>query len=112
MTSRAIALIKGTVLCELAEICKSTLYVSTYGTGVDGNAVILVVNSSTSDDYDRTVPNVEAIGVLTTLCVTFPTVDGDTTQCQAIYAVDGEYLMRRIQDLYRGKTCQLCTPLV
>ena len=62
------------------------------GTRIDGNAVVLVVDLSASDDHIGALANVEAICVVTTRIVTGGVVNGHVGDGQPIATVDTDGL--------------------
>jgi hypothetical protein len=76
----------------------------THGAGVDGQAVILVLDVGTGDVDTVRLADVESIGVVATLAVTLGIVDGDVGQVDVV-ALDTEDLdggVLDVQSLYGG----------
>lgn len=67
--------------------------VSTYSSGVDSHAVILIVYISTGDGDGRAGSNIKTIRVSTkTVSVTILCIDGNSGNCQIGSAVDTHHL--------------------
>lgn len=69
------------------------------GTGVDGEAVILVLDVGTGDVDAGGRANIESIGVVATLGVTEGIIEGDALQIDVGTGVDAEGLDRGVEDV-------------
>jgi hypothetical protein len=81
----------------------------TYSSGVDSDAVILVVDLSTRDDHVIATSNIEAIGVVTkTASVAGRVVNGHVGDGQSIAASNADSLNRSVLDRNAsdGRVCQ------
>lgn len=72
-----------------------------HSSGVDGNAVILIGTSRTSDDNIGRVPNIEAVGVLA-LAGTSRVVDSHAGDGKPTRTVDADGLDGRVLDVEVG----------
>lgn len=78
------------------------IILSTYGTRVDCNTVVLVVDSGTGDDHIAARTNIEAVGVVTASGVTSLVVDGHISDSQSITSVDADGLNGSVLNIEIG----------
>ena len=71
---------------------------STYSSGIDSNAIVLVVDVRPGDGYASTTPNVEAVGISTER-IASSTVNGNTANCQGSDSINAENLHRWVENV-------------
>lgn len=71
----------------------------TYGAGVDGKTVVLVVDGRVGDVDTVAGANVESVGVVAALAVSVGVVDSDSTEGKLLGAVDAEDLNGGVLDV-------------
>ena len=75
--------------------------------GVDGEAVVLVVDGGAGDSDVLRVTDVESVGVVAALGVTVLVVDGDVVDREGVGVVDGEHLDGGVLDCLENRSQRL-----
>jgi hypothetical protein len=71
----------------------------TYSAGVDGQAVILIVDSWVGDVDTIAGTNVESVGVVATLAIAIGVVNSDSAESELRSTIDAEHLHRGVLDV-------------
>ena len=78
---------------------RSVRWTTTYGSRVDGDAVVLVVDAGPRDGDPRAGADVEAVRILRAEGIARRAVDGDAAEGEVGAAIDAEHLDRRVHDV-------------
>jgi hypothetical protein len=105
MATRANTVLESDILVKMLApelVISFRIILSTYGSRVDCNTVVLVVDSGTGDDHIAARTNIEAVGVVTAGGVTGLIVDGHISDSQSITSVDADRLNGSVLNIEIG----------
>lgn len=77
--------------------------------GIDGQAIILVINRSPRNDNSGTLADIKSISIMSSLAIAVRVINCDTVQSQVSGSVNAEYLNWRVLEVQScdGRRCKI-----